>query len=213
MNERRVANVNRLWKLANKFDIACLQDTVADLKHVVEQIDMNKPSLDSAFFLAHNKSDFTDPKDFLFEPSPVWLDTDEMATNDSALVFLRNMLAKSNANKLNIEDQQKEIAQDIKAFSEDLDAMGKDVCNKNTMGLLVQILNSEEKKCKLKNEKLKFDIARNIIVSVAGESEGESPHTFKTTSFAIPTSCDYCGRKIWGLTRQGMSCKCKSQLY
>jgi hypothetical protein len=36
---------------------------------------------------------------------------------------------------------------------------------------------------------------------------GRQPHSFKPTSFTIPTMCAVCETNIWGLSKQGMSCK------
>jgi len=46
------------------------------------------------------------------------------------------------------------------------------------------------------------------ISQALGGDEGEQcPHTFKSTSFSIPTQCGYCKSTIWGLSKQGKTCK------
>ncbi|KAH9011660.1 hypothetical protein EDB85DRAFT_2076883 [Lactarius pseudohatsudake] len=35
----------------------------------------------------------------------------------------------------------------------------------------------------------------------------QRPHSFKSSSFTIPTECGYCATSIWGLSKQGKTCK------
>ncbi|CAG8576490.1 4893_t:CDS:2 [Diversispora eburnea] len=36
---------------------------------------------------------------------------------------------------------------------------------------------------------------------------GIQPHDFKSAAFAIPTTCDLCQNTIWGIAKQGFTCK------
>lgn len=48
----------------------------------------------------------------------------------------------------------------------------------------------------------------NTIADVLGGDEGgPSPHVFKSSAFSIPTTCGYCKVSIWGLSKQGKTCK------
>ncbi|KAK7469363.1 Protein BZZ1 [Stygiomarasmius scandens] len=48
----------------------------------------------------------------------------------------------------------------------------------------------------------------DTIVSAIGDDVGaQQPHSFKSSSFSIPTTCGYCKTSIWGLSKQGKSCK------
>jgi len=43
---------------------------------------------------------------------------------------------------------------------------------------------------------------------VIGDDHGaQAPHSFKSSSFAVPTPCAYCKTSIWGLSKQGKTCK------
>lgn len=46
-----------------------------------------------------------------------------------------------------------------------------------------------------------------IIQSIGDSGLNMESHDFKASSFTIPTTCDYCGNTIWGLSKQGMTCK------
>lgn len=64
-------------------------------------------------FLRHNTGGWNEPKDFDFEPSPLWHDTDDIVTDELATVFLRNLLGKSRRGlevaKGVVESKQKEV--------------------------------------------------------------------------------------------------------
>jgi len=48
----------------------------------------------------------------------------------------------------------------------------------------------------------------DTIVAAIGDDEGaQQPHSFKSSSFSIPTQCGYCKTSIWGLSKQGKTCK------
>lgn len=48
----------------------------------------------------------------------------------------------------------------------------------------------------------------NTIADVLeGDEGGLSPHVFKSSTFSIPTTCGYCKVSIWGLSKQGKTCR------
>lgn len=64
-------------------------------------------------FVKHNMGGWYEPSDFEFEPSPIWHDTDDIAVDETAKVFLRNLLGKSRkgleAAKGLVDAKQKEV--------------------------------------------------------------------------------------------------------
>jgi len=46
-----------------------------------------------------------------------------------------------------------------------------------------------------------------IAEGLGGDALSGIAHVFHKSSFTIPTTCDYCSEKIWGLSRQGFTCK------
>ena len=55
--------------------------------------------------------------------------------------------------------------------------------------------------------KLTLETEKGIIASQIKGLDAISPHDFKSASFGIPTSCDLCQTTIWGLAKQGFTCR------
>jgi hypothetical protein len=54
---------------------------------------------------------------------------------------------------------------------------------------------------------LTFQVESEVIVNAVGDlARGTQSHNFKSTTFKIPTNCDLCGERIWGLTSKGFTC-------
>jgi len=56
--------------------------------------------------------------------------------------------------------------------------------------------------------KVTAEIEVSTIASVVGDlSIGAQNHAFKSQTFKIPTNCDLCGERIWGLSAKGFDCR------
>ncbi|KAG9971067.1 hypothetical protein KCU78_g23655, partial [Aureobasidium melanogenum] len=95
LSETRVAKLNTLWLQAATIETQTLSRSTQLLENLSAEIPRNNPVLDSMMFVRHNASSWQDPADFTFEPSPVWLDDDVMASDDSSKTFLRNIMMRS----------------------------------------------------------------------------------------------------------------------
>ena len=46
------------------------------------------------------------------------------------------------------------------------------------------------------------------VVNALGDDQGSlQPHAFKSSAFTIPTQCHHCKSSIWGLSKQGKTCR------
>ncbi|POW04734.1 hypothetical protein PSHT_11124 [Puccinia striiformis] len=47
-----------------------------------------------------------------------------------------------------------------------------------------------------------------VLEQTLGDDQGsQRPHTFKSASFVTPTTCCLCNSNIWGIAKQGVTCK------
>lgn len=159
-------------------------------------------------FLRHNVAAWQDPPDFVFEPSPVWLDDDKMIVNEPAKVFLRNALSK---NKSQLSELEREVATRRKTI-EDARRIkqavreGKD--NRDEMDVLGSVFSMQVELHESERRRLAADVEASTIRAAVGDvSLSAQSHNFKSQTFKIPTNCDLCGERIWGLSAKGFDCR------
>lgn len=177
------------------------------MTHLGNEIPRNNPKLDSLMFLQHNASQSQEPPNLAFEPSPVWHDDDQMVTDESAKVFLRNTLMKSKSQvkelKLEAEKQQREV-EGAKRIRDNV-RQGKD--KRDEVDVVRAIFNLQEKLHETERKRVTAEVETLTILAVVGDlSLGAKNHNFRSQTFKIPTNCDLCGERIWGLSAKGFDC-------
>ena len=207
LSEVRVSKLNSLWSLASALETSTLQRGVDQMKHLSSEIPRNDPRLDSIMFVRHNATQWADPPDIGFEPSPVWLDQDAMALDETSKIFLRNILSKSKplVRELKSEsDAKRREVQGAKMVRQNI-RDGKD--KRDEVEIVKAIFSIQEDLHSTDRRRLTAEVETSTITSVAGDlSLRGKNHTFKQETFKIPTNCDLCGDRIWGLSAKGFIC-------
>ncbi|ORY98647.1 hypothetical protein BCR43DRAFT_530163 [Syncephalastrum racemosum] len=191
--------------------------TLADALISVTKID---PAVDADVFARDtcSRMDVNDPTAsvrFTFVPwnggahaAEIAIDRDSnLVTDDAASHFLNNKLLKGYRQLTRLGDelstrseelhQLKLVVQQVgsKAFPEYDDAMERLVETARQITLL------STQKARVKSE---VDL---IVQSIGDTGLDAQAHDFKPSSFTIPTTCDLCNTTIWGLSKQGLTCK------
>lgn len=208
LSETRVTKLNSIWALAAQIETQTLTRSTDLLKHLSAEIPRNNPALDSMMFVRHNAGSWQEPADFQFEPSPVWLDDGSIATDEAAAVFLRNVLTKSKAalqeHRRELDKKRKEVENARKVRQNIRD--GKD--KRDEVEVVRAIFALQENVHEVERQKVNAEVEVSTITSVVGDlSLGARSHNFKSQTFKIPTNCDLCGDRIWGLSAKGFDCK------
>jgi len=144
----------------------------------------------------------------VFEPSPVWLDDNLMATDETAKVFLRNVLGKSKGQlrelKQNVDKKRTEV-ENVKRLRHKIKE-GKD--NRDEAEVVRAIFSMQEDLHEIERKRLTAEVETITITTAVGDvSVGAQNHNFKPQTFKIPTNCDLCGERIWGLSAKGFDCR------
>ncbi len=207
LNETRVAKLNSIWLVAAALETNTLKRSVDHITHLSTEIPRNVPSLDSNMFVRHNAVQWQEPSNLIFEPSPVWLDQDHMMTDEGSKVFLRNILQKSkplvNQLKTDASTKRKEL-DNVKLARKNI-REGKD--RRDEVACVVQQFMVQEELHSIERKRLTAEVETSTITSVVGDlSMYGKNHAFKSETFKIPTNCDLCGDRIWGLSAKGFIC-------
>lgn len=204
----RVSQLNKLWSHAVTLETSTLARSADHLHHVISEIPRNDPKLDSMMFVRHNVAPWQEPPDMVFEPSPVWLDDSTMAVDETAKVYLRNVLGKSKRQLRELEqevDKRRKEVEDIRRIRQSV-REGRD--KRDEVELVRMMVSMQEGLHQIERQCLAADIETRTITSTVGDvSLGAQNHRFKSQTFKVPTNCDLCGERIWGLSAKGFDCQ------
>lgn len=144
----------------------------------------------------------------VFEPSPVWLDDDLLATDEAAKNFLRNVLTKSKGQLSQLkrdEDHNKREVEGARRVRKNI-RDGKD--KRDEVEVVRAIFELQGALHDVSRQRSTAEVEISTITSAVGDvSIGARNHNFKSETFKIPTNCDYCGERIWGINAKGFTCR------
>ncbi|KAF7880687.1 uncharacterized protein EAF01_011956 [Botrytis porri] len=206
--ESRTIKLNAIWSQAAQLEKGMLERSTEFVNHVLVEIPRNQPSLDCMMFVRHNVGTWQEPPDKPFEPSPVWHDDDTMMVGDTAKVFLRNVLSKS---KNQLGDLRREVdlkrreVESTKRVKQQI-REGKD--KRDEVEVVRAIFALQEELHQVDHKRLTAEVETSTITEAVGDvTLGSKSHNFKSQTFKIPTNCDLCGERIWGLSAKGFDCR------
>lgn len=208
LSEFRTAKLNELWTAASQLESDMLQSGRTHMETLVREIARNLPQLDSNMYLQHNIPHWNEPSDKLFEPSPVWHDDDVMVTTDSAKVYLRNVLAKSKSQLGDLRREADKKRRDVEGVKRVKQRIHQGTEKKDEVEVVRQIFSLLEELHQIERKRITAEVETSTITHAVGDvTLGARNHNFKTHSLTLPTNCDLCGDRIWGLSAKALICR------
>ncbi len=208
LNETRVSKLNTIWSLAAQIETSTLTRSTEYLNHLSNEILRNRPDLDSMMYARHNATNWQEPPNVTFEASPVWLDEPNLAADDAAKNFLRNVLTKSKGALSQLKKEEATRRREVEGARVVRQKIrdGKDT--RDEVEMVRTIFDLQTSLHETERQKTTAEVEIQTITQAVGDvSIGARNHNFKSETFKIPTNCDHCGERIWGLSAKGFSCK------
>ncbi|KAF7298890.1 hypothetical protein MIND_00837000 [Mycena indigotica] len=193
---------------AQAIEIGHLEVVKGRLANVEKALGEVDPAKDQDIFIEHNLRPFAIPADWMFEPCAVHYDTDAISVEPAPKVFLQNKLNRARM-------KLKELTPVLEAKRRDQDqllalftAYDVDHSLGNSDDISENYLDTNHQVMAYTTSDLVLNTEITVISEAIGGDEGDQhPHSFKSSSFSIPTQCGYCKSSIWGLAKQGKTCR------
>lgn len=208
LSEFRTFKLNDFWTLGTQLERAMLEKSKGLMDHLGQEIMRNQPHLDSLMYMRHNVGSWQEPPDKGFEPSPVWHDTDAMVVDEATKVFLRNVLGKSKGQLGELRREADKKRREVEGFERQKKRVREGAEKIDEVDVVRQLFGAREGFHDVERKRVTAEVETSTITSTVGDvTLGAKNHNFKSQTFKIPTNCDLCGERIWGLSAKGFDCR------
>ncbi|KIM26021.1 hypothetical protein M408DRAFT_330805 [Serendipita vermifera MAFF 305830] len=156
---------------------------------------------DQNLFITFNLRHFTPPPDWKFEVCASYYDKPNLNVEPAPKVFLQNKLSKAEA-------KLKEAKEIVQTKEQEANANRVRIPQEKNDEKTDKYLEGLHQVTLYKTSVALLEKELEVIRTALGDDIGaQQPHNFKSSSFSIPTTCEYCHSSIWGLAKQGKTCK------
>ncbi|EGD84342.2 hypothetical protein H112_08039 [Trichophyton rubrum D6] len=158
-------------------------------------------------FMRHNTAHWQEPLDMQFEPSPVWHDEPTMVIDEPAKVFLRNLQSKSKSQMKELKAEADKKRREVENAKKVRQSIRDGTDKRDEVEIVRAMFALQEDLHLLDRKRLTGEIEVSTVSVVGDLSLGAKNHNFRAQTFKIPTNCDLCGERIWGLSAKGFDCR------
>lgn len=206
--ESRTAKLNAIWSTAVQLETGMLTRSTALTNHLSQEITRNVPTLDSMMFVRHNVGQWQEPANKVFEPSPVWHDDDAMIVDATAKIFLQNVLGKAKGQLGDLRREVDKKQREVEGLKRTKVAVREGKDKRSEVEVVGVLLSLQEDLHQVDHKRLTAEVEASTITATIGDvTLTAKSHNFKSQTFKIPTNCDLCGERIWGLSAKGFDCR------
>ncbi|KAG8979631.1 hypothetical protein FRB90_008042, partial [Tulasnella sp. 427] len=191
-----------------------LQSTALEgLKYKMTLVDNSLSAFDApkdqALFVDYNKRPgFSVPGDWDWEPCAGFYETGVMSVDPTPKVYLQNKLAKAQGKLDEVRAMENTKERDANQLSQLVTSYQANPKLGDVDDVMNDYLDAAHMHMQWRAIGLALEAEIATILGALGDDTGaQAPHSFKSSSFSIPTPCGFCKSSIWGLSKQGKTCK------
>ncbi|KAA1133739.1 hypothetical protein PGTUg99_006357 [Puccinia graminis f. sp. tritici] len=198
-----------LLKTVSTLNLRCLDQLRTHNENFLAATNTIDAQSNQALYIEYNRRPFTDPPDFVFEPCPIWHDSAEYALSaPEPKVLLQNRLGQARSKAADLEPTIAAKRHEITGLENLREAYSQNDSLGDTDEVVENLLESVRQTITLELQYTVLTKEVEVLEQTLGDDQGsQRPHTFKSASFVTPTSCCLCNSNIWGITKQGVTCK------
>lgn len=198
-----------LLKTASSLNGRCLDALRTHNENFLAATNSIDAQANQALYIEYNRRPFTDPPDFIFEPCPIWHDSAEFALSaPEPKVLLQNRLGQARSKACDLEPTIESKRHEISGLENLREAYSQNDTLGDPDEVVENLLESVRQTITLELQYSVLTKEVEVLEQTLGDDQGsQRPHTFKSASFVTPTSCCLCHSNIWGITKQGVTCK------
>ncbi|KAL7411044.1 hypothetical protein BDY24DRAFT_146356 [Mrakia frigida] len=149
-----------------------------------------------------------EPEGFVWEPAVGFYEEGEISLEEGPKTVMQNKLARTNvkvaqlAPVLDIKSAElKQLEVLVSKYAQDPLLGDPDKIMESLLGPLTEVAT-------MSNQVTAGTVVIETLVEALGDDQGSlQPHDFKSSAFTIPTQCHFCKSSIWGLSKQGKTCR------
>ncbi|KAF4617582.1 hypothetical protein D9613_005637 [Agrocybe pediades] len=222
----RMAKILSHGQTLQEQHLDALKSRISFVKEKIDQVDVVK---DQDLFIDHNIRPFNAPNNWAFEPCPNHYDTEEINVEEAPKIVIQNKLRRTQGKLAELKPlteskrragaESKLLASQITSYIPDTSVGAIDDLTDNHLEVEHQLTSYASSERILETE------IKTVLGALGGQHNrapalsvtyipfitddlgSSAPHSFKSSSFTIPTPCGYCKSSIWGLSRQGKTCR------
>ncbi|KIO29728.1 hypothetical protein M407DRAFT_21153 [Tulasnella calospora MUT 4182] len=191
-----------------------LQSTALEgLKYKMTLVDNSLSAFDAAkdqaLFVEYNKrAGFSVPGDWDWEPCAGFYETGVISVEPTPKVYLQNKLAKAQSKLDEVRALEKTKERDANQLRQLVSSYQANPKLGDVDDVMNDYLDAAHTHMQWRAIGLALEAEMATILGALGDDTGaQQPHNFKSSSFSIPTPCGFCKSSIWGLSKQGKTCK------
>ncbi|KAJ1973933.1 Protein BZZ1 [Dimargaris verticillata] len=207
INESRAYTARWFWTRWTELQTQTSQRLQTHMGQLGQTVKGINPEADTQHFIARNAMQWSRPLDFQFVPAPQSNDRSEFELDEDDRVFLTNWAAKQRQALKAVNTQIGQTQVPLTEFQQALKVTDPNSPMGGYNDLLENVMELDREMMTLRWDQATYNTEVRELSRVVRVVSDDERHQFKSTTFAIPTVCDYCNTKIWGVGKTGYNCQ------